>query len=103
MMMDVRPIRTDADLAWALAEIEPYFDREPAPNTPEADRFDVLADLIGAYEDRRFQLDPMDPIEFLHAFMEITGRTQADLSRLLGSRPRASEIPRIGNAPSPSR
>lgn len=91
-MMDIRPIRTDADLAWAIGEIAAYFDNQPAPGTPEADRFDVLADLIEAYEDRHHPIPRAEPIALLRAHMEMTGRTQADLARLLGSAPRASEV-----------
>jgi HTH-type transcriptional regulator/antitoxin HigA len=90
--MDVRPIRNDDDLAWAIAEVTPYFETPPAPGTPEADRFDVLSNLIEAYEDRSFDLEAEDPIAFLEAFMAMTGRTQADLARLLNSPSRASEV-----------
>lgn len=90
--MDIRPIRTQADLDWALAEISPYFDNQPAPGTPEADRFDVLADLIEAYEDRHFPMPDAEPVDLLKAHMEATGRTQSDLAALFGSRPRASEV-----------
>lgn len=74
--MDVRPIRTEADYQWALAEIAPYFDNQPEPGTPEADRFDVLADLIEAYEDRHHPIPEADPVDLLKAHMEATGRTQ---------------------------
>ena len=90
--MDIRPIRTQADLDWALAEISPYFDNQPAPGTPDADRFDVLADLIEAYEDRHYPIPEMEPVDLLKAHMEATDRTQADLATLFGSRPRASEV-----------
>ena len=90
--MDVRPIRTEDDLAWAIAEITPYFDAAPEPGTPEADRFDVLSDLIEAYEDRTFHVEAADPIDFLVAFMEMTRRKQSDLAHLLDSASRASEI-----------
>lgn len=90
--MDVRPIRTKEDYEWALAEIAPYFDNQPELGTPEADRFDVLADLIEAYEDRLYPMPEADPVDFLRAHIESTGRTQADLGRLFGSAPRASEV-----------
>lgn len=90
--MDIRPIRSQADLDWALAEISQYFDNQPKKGTPEADRFDVLADLIEAYEDKHFPMPDVDPVEFIRVQMENTGRTQADLATLLGSRPRASEV-----------
>ena len=47
-MDNIRPIRNEADLTWALAEVEPYFIAPPRPGTPDADRFDVLTDLIAA-------------------------------------------------------
>ena len=91
-MMDVRPIRTEADFQWALAEIAHYFDNQPEPGTPDADRFDVLAELIEAYENRQFPIEPMEPVDLLRAHMLATGRSQADLATLLNSGPRASEI-----------
>lgn len=93
MQMDIRPLRTEADYDWALAEIEPYFAREPAPGTPAADRFDVLAALIADYEARNWPIEPPDPVAAIRARMEQAGYTQTDLARLIGSRSRASEIP----------
>jgi HTH-type transcriptional regulator/antitoxin HigA len=90
--MDIRPIRTEADYEAAIKEIEPYFDREPEPGSPEADRFDVLAALIEAYERKHWPINPPDPVEAIRYCMEQRGYTQADLAALLGSRSRASEI-----------
>lgn len=90
--MDIRPIKTDADYEWALAEVTRYFEQQPEPGSTEGDRFDVLSDLIAAYEERHFPLPDADPVEALRAFLEATGRTQQDLAALLGSAPRASEI-----------
>ena len=92
MRMDVRPLRTEEDYDWALAEIEQYFQHEPAPGTPRADRFDVLSALIAEYEGRHWPIDPPDPGAAIRARMDQAGFTQADLARLLGSRSRASEI-----------
>ncbi|MFZ6765016.1 helix-turn-helix domain-containing protein [Pseudoroseomonas sp. WGS1072] len=90
--MNIRPITTEADYDWALAEVEQYFDNEPAPGTPEADRFNVLSALIENYEGRHWAIEAPDPIEALRFRMEQAGYTQADLARLLGSRSRASEV-----------
>ncbi|HEX4367762.1 MAG TPA: XRE family transcriptional regulator [Rhodopila sp.] len=92
MNMDIRPLRTEADYDWALAEIEPYFINPPPVDTAEAERFDVLAMLIEAYEARHWPIDPPDPVDAIRARMELSDYTQADLARLLGSRSRASEI-----------
>lgn len=91
-MMDIRPIRDDASHAWALAEIEQYFEHEPEPGSPEGDRFDVLATLIEAYEVKRYPIPAAAPLDVLRFVMEQSGRTQSDLAELLGSRSRASEI-----------
>lgn len=91
-MKNIRPIRTPADLEWAMGEIEPYFAHPPALGSDDADRFDVLADLIDAYESRAFSIEPQEPVTFLKAFMEMTGRDQKELGAVLGSRSRASEV-----------
>jgi HTH-type transcriptional regulator/antitoxin HigA len=90
--MDIRALNSEADYDWALVEIAPYFEQLPQVGTPEADRFDVLATLIEAYEHRRWPISGPDPIDGLKAYMEMTGRSQADLGQLLGSNSRASEV-----------
>jgi HTH-type transcriptional regulator/antitoxin HigA len=90
--MDVRPIRNEADYRWALAEIEQYFDQEPLRGTPEADRFEVLADLIEAYEARHWPIEHADPVELIQYRMELGGFQAKDLAEVLGSKSRASEI-----------
>jgi HTH-type transcriptional regulator/antitoxin HigA len=87
-----RPIRTEAEYAAALVEIERYFVHEPKKGTREADRFDLLALLIEAYEDRHHPIGPPHPVEMIRHRMQTAGYTQADLAALLGSRARASEV-----------
>ena len=92
MDMDIRPLRTEADYDWALAEIEPYFTNPPPVDTAAAERFDVLAALIELYETHHWPIEPPDPVDAIRARMELSDYSQADLARLLGSRSRASEI-----------
>jgi HTH-type transcriptional regulator / antitoxin HigA len=54
----IRPIRTETEYDEALEEIERYFEREPKPGTPEADRFDLLALIVEDYERKRWPFDP---------------------------------------------
>jgi len=91
-MEDIRPIRSEEDLSWALAEVEAYFISPPDPGTPEADRFDVLTDLIESYENRHHPIPAADPVDALAYFMEETEKSPAALGEVLGSRPRASEV-----------
>ena len=88
----ILPIRSEADYEAAIDEIEQYFDNEPEPGAPEADRFDLLALVIEDYERRRWPIEPPDVIDAIRYGMETGGHSQADLGRLLGSRQRASDI-----------
>src|SRR5712691_7220045 len=91
-MRDVRALHTEADYEWALKEVERYFENQPSPGTPEGDRFDVLSTLLKNYEDEHHDIPDADPIDILNFAIEELGRSQADLARIFGSRPRASEI-----------
>lgn len=51
MKMDIRPLRSEADYDWALAQIAQYFTHQPPLGTLETERFDVLAALIENYGD----------------------------------------------------
>src|SRR5688500_11383291 len=88
----VRPLRSKADYEAALDAIEAYFDDEPKPGTAEADRFDLLALVIEDYENKRWPIEPPDPVDAIRYRMETGGFTQADLGRVIGSRQRASDI-----------
>jgi len=88
----IRPLRSDTEHKRALAEIERYFEREPKPGTPAADRFDLLALVIEDYEKKRWPIEPPDPVDAIRYRMKTGGYTQADLGRLVGSRQRASDI-----------
>jgi len=88
----IRPLRNETDYEEALRRIEPFFENEPEPGTPEADPFDLLALVITDYEKRHWPIDPPDPVDAIRYRMETAGYSQADLGRLLGSRQRASDL-----------
>ncbi|MBV9563257.1 MAG: XRE family transcriptional regulator [Bradyrhizobium sp.] len=88
----IRPIRSETEYEATLDEIERYFENEPKPGTPDADRFDLLALVIEDYERKRWPIEPPDAIDAIRYRMETGGYTQADLGRLLGSRQRASDV-----------
>ena len=90
--MDIRPIKTEEDYNWALAEVEAYFDDEPDVGSEAGNRFEILVTLIAAYEDQHYKIEAPEPVEMLKAHMAMTDRKQADLAKLLGSASRASEV-----------
>jgi HTH-type transcriptional regulator / antitoxin HigA len=61
MTMELKPICTDAEYDAALHEVAPYFENEPATDTKEADRFEILVMLIEAYEARHYAIAPPGP------------------------------------------
>jgi HTH-type transcriptional regulator/antitoxin HigA len=87
--MDIRPIKTDEDHRAALREIESLWGA--AENSAEGDRLEILATLVEAYEERRWPVEELDPIEAIEAAMAHEGRSRADLARVIGQS-RATEI-----------
>ena len=89
-MMDIRPLRDEANHAAALAEIDRLWD---APEGgPEADKMEVLAILVEEYESRQHAFPRATPLEILRYSIAEMGRTQSELAEIVGSRSRASEL-----------
>ncbi len=89
--MEIKPIKPNADHQAALREIEVLWGA--ADCTSEGDRLDVLATLVEAYEEKRWPLEAMDPVEAIEAAMAHEGHRRADLANLIGNS-RATEIPK---------
>jgi HTH-type transcriptional regulator/antitoxin HigA len=87
--MDIRPIRTDEEHRAALETIAALWGA--AVGTPEGDRLDVLATLVEAYEDRRWPVDELDPVEAIEAAMAHEGHGRGALAALIGQS-RATEV-----------
>jgi len=88
--MELRPIRTDEDHAWALREVEALMRAEAG--TPEGDRLDLLVTLVEAFEAKRWPIEAPDPIEAISFMMEQKGLSRHDLEPAIGSRGRVAEI-----------
>jgi HTH-type transcriptional regulator / antitoxin HigA len=89
-MRSLKPIRTEKDYEWALAEVEELWGAKSG--TPKGDRLDVLATLMEAYETEHYPMDPPDPIEAIKFRMEQQDLTRKDLEKILGTRMRVSEV-----------
>jgi HTH-type transcriptional regulator / antitoxin HigA len=86
----IRPIRTDADHAAAMQEVERLWGAKDG--TPDGDRLDVLATLIANYEDQRWPFAKPDAISAIEFRLEQQGLSRKDLEPFIGSRARVSEI-----------
>ena len=90
-MVNVNPIRTDADLDAAFARLDVIFLAEEG--TPEGDERDILVDLIELYEDKHYPIGPpKDPIAAIEFALELRGLDQGDLIPLIGSRRKVAEV-----------
>jgi HTH-type transcriptional regulator/antitoxin HigA len=75
--MNIRPIRTTADHAAALKEIERLW-HVATPGTEAGDKFEVLATLVDIYEREHFEIPAPDLIEAIRFRMEQEGLTNKD-------------------------
>src|SRR5437764_7203346 len=92
--LPLRPIRTGDQYARAAAMLDNLAVREDDLDAGESDYFDVLSDLIEAYDNRHHPApaDARTPLQRLHYLMQTSGTTPAALGDVLGSRPAASMI-----------
>lgn len=88
--MKLRPIRTKREYQAALKEVEALWDARQG--TADADRLEVLALLVEAYERKHFPVEAPDPIDLLLHVMDARGLTRKDLERYIGSRARVAEV-----------
>jgi len=91
-MDNIHPIRTERDYERALKDVETYFDNEPAPGSPEEERFEVLLALIKVWEDAHYPIDPPDPVDAIKFRMEQAGLTPKDLMPAIGRLNRVYEV-----------
>ena len=52
--MEIKAIRTEADYLIALQEVSALIDLDPAADSPEGERLDVLGTLVQAYEAKHY-------------------------------------------------
>ncbi len=90
MTAELKPIRSEADYATALAEVAQLWGAKSG--TPAGDRLDVLATLIDAYEAEHHPIDPPDPVEAIKFRMEQQGLSRRDLEPFIGTRTRVAEV-----------
>src|SRR5438552_18662410 len=80
----VRVIKTEKEYESALAEINVLVDRDPHPETPEADRLELLTLLVETYESQNFPKRIPQLLEAIHFRMEREGLKQRDLVPYIG-------------------
>jgi HTH-type transcriptional regulator / antitoxin HigA len=90
--MELKVIKTEEQYKTYVAMAKELTDRGLSPDTPEADRLELLVQLIETYERDRFINECPDPVTAIRYVMEQRGLRQKDLVPLLGGKNRVSEI-----------
>jgi len=88
--MNIFPIRTENDYDTALARIDELMNAEFG--TPAGDELDILVTLVEAYEAKHYPMPVCDPVEAIKFRMEQMGLEPKDLTPIIGSRSKVSEV-----------
>lgn len=88
--MNIFPIRSEEDYDVALAHIDTLMNAEVG--TPQGDELDILVTLVEAYEAKHYPMPVCDPVEAIKFRMEQMGLEPKDLTPIIGSRSKVSEV-----------
>ena len=88
--MNIFPIRTEEDYDAVLARIDMLMNADMG--TPEGDELDILVTLVEAYEAKNYPMPICDPVEAIKFRMEQMGLEPKDLTPIIGSRSKVSEV-----------
>lgn len=88
----LKPIKTKRDHDKYLARAYELMQKNLKPNSKESDELEVISILIEVYEKTNCPIEPPNPIEAILFRLDQLGMSKSELSKLLGSRSRASEI-----------
>ncbi len=88
----LKPVKTNEEHDKYLARAYDLMQKDLKPNSNESDELEVLSILIEAYEKTKFPIEAPNPIEAILFRLDQLGMSKSELSKLLGSRSRASEI-----------
>ena len=90
--MVIRIIKTKAQHKAAFVELARLARLDPAPESSNGLRLELLAKLVEDYEKTRFVFAKPDPIDAILHRMEERGLRQKDIAPALGGKNRASEV-----------
>ncbi|MBN2683881.1 MAG: hypothetical protein JXR40_01250 [Pontiellaceae bacterium] len=88
--MNVRVIKTEQENDAALARIEELMELEPTQEI--ADEIELLATLVGLYEEQAYPFPDLSPVDAIRFRMEQQGLMQKDLVPYIGSKSKVSEV-----------
>ena len=96
-MEKIKAINNDADLDAAMSRIDELFRKYPdileaGPGSAAYDELSAISDLVIAYEDIHYPIEPLTLAQAIEIGMEDAGMTPDDLTPCLGSREAVAEV-----------
>ena len=88
----LKPIKNKDEHEAYLARAYDLMQLELKPNSKESDELEVISILIEAYEKEHFPIEDPNPINAILFRLDQLGKKRSDLTEVLGSRSRVSEI-----------
>lgn len=90
--LDIRPIKTATDHAWAMEQIDALMLKEELPEE-EVRRLEVLAILVEKYESEHFPVELPTPVEAIEFRIDQLGINRSQLANKIGfPKSRVSEV-----------
>ena len=89
-MMNIKPIKNEADYDMALSRIDALMNAKSG--SPEGDELDILVTLVGKYEAEHYPIDTPNPIEAIRFRMDQYDLKDKDLIPYIGQSGRVSEV-----------
>ena len=88
----LKPIKNKKDYNLYLSRAYELMQKDLEPNSKVSDELEVISILIEAYEKTNHPIEAPNPIDAILFRLEQLGKSTRDLSEVLGSRSRASEV-----------
>ena len=88
----LKPIRTEDQYEAALERIYELMQPDVEPGTEAGDELEILSLLVKEYENVHYPVPKPHPIDAIKFRLDQLGLPESELTRILGSRSRKSEI-----------
>jgi HTH-type transcriptional regulator/antitoxin HigA len=88
----LKPIKNKEQYNIYLARAYELMQSELNPDSKESDELEIISIIIEAYEKENFPIESPNPIEAISFRLDQLGLSNNDLSKIIGSKSRTSEI-----------
>ncbi len=88
----IKPIKNKKQYKDYLSQAYELMQLELRPNSVESDKLELLSILIEQYEKKNYPVDPPHPIEAILFRLDQLNMKKSELTKILGTRSRTSEI-----------